>query len=80
MTATAITLIDFAAAVHATVPQDIHPAARATIQTWLSSLLDAANEGDGTTVAKLTRRISDKVALESNGIFRTGPHQRWAQQ
>lgn len=64
MPASAIDLTDFAAAVRCIVPTDIHPAARATLHTWLSDMLMAANRGDAAAVAKLAKRISDKVEQE----------------
>ena len=63
MTATAIGLHDYVEQLRLAVP-DVHPAGRVTIDEWLRGMIDAADQGDATTFAKLCRLIEGKVKLE----------------
>jgi hypothetical protein len=58
-------LHDYAESLHRSIPCDeLHPAARATVHTWLNALHVAADNQDERGFACLARMIADKVALE----------------
>jgi hypothetical protein len=46
-----------------TVPY-VHPAARATIHSWLQDMHDAADQDDAATVARLARLVTKKIEQE----------------
>jgi hypothetical protein len=59
-----LALHDFVERLHATVPPDIHPAGLATIRGWFCEMRVAVDAADAREVARLTRLVEDKVALE----------------
>jgi hypothetical protein len=63
MSATVIDLRDYVQTLRDILPH-VHPAGMATIHTWLSEALDAADHDDAATVARLVCRIGRKVEME----------------
>jgi hypothetical protein len=63
MTVTTIELHDYVEALRANIPY-VHPAGRATIDSWLDEMHNAADRGDGVTFVRLDLRIAGKVEQE----------------
>ena len=64
MSACAIDMEDYLSTLKSFVPDDLPPAARATVRYWLSDAFYAADRGNAAEVARLAALIVDKVAVE----------------
>jgi hypothetical protein len=63
MTATVTDPHDYIEDLRAILPY-VHPAARATINSWLHDMHAAADQDDAATVAQLARYVTDKIEQE----------------
>lgn len=63
MTATITNLHTYIEDLRAAVPY-VHPAARATINSWLQDMHAAADQDDAAAVARLARYVTDKIEQE----------------
>ena len=70
MTVTTIELHDYVEALRANIPY-VHPAGRATIDSWLDEMHNAADRGDGVTFVRLDLRIAGKVEQECEWLEAT---------
>ena len=64
MTATLTDVHAYIEDLRATIPGDVHPAGRATINWWLQDMHAAADQYDDATLARLGRCILDKIKQE----------------
>jgi hypothetical protein len=66
MTGKHLTLCEYAEAIRwaASTAPGIHPAAQATVATWLDALDIAARDGNASGVAALARMVEDKIKQE----------------
>jgi hypothetical protein len=76
MTATITNLHAYIEDLGATMPY-VHPAARATIHSWLQDMHAAADQDDAATVARLARLVTKKIEqeIDGNGTARPLPGQ-----